>query len=76
MSSQPSINYKKTNHIPQESLTGVRKEMEIFQFNLLPGFITQKFRDANKPVLSRLHILKLKAQFVFVPIKLEYNQKP
>lgn len=75
MSSQPSINYKKTNHIPQESHTDVRKEMEVFQLNLFPDFITQKFRDANKPVLNRLHILKLKAQFVFVPIKHEYNQE-
>lgn len=58
MSSQPSINYKKTNHIPQESHSDVRKEMDIFQFNLFPGFITQKFMDANKPVLNRLHILK------------------
>lgn len=73
MSSQPSINYKKTNHIPQESHTDVRKEMEVFQFNLFPVFFTQKFGDTNKPVLSRLHILKLEAQFVFVTIKPEYN---
>lgn len=71
MSSQPSINYKKTNHIPQESHTDVRKEMEVFQFNFFHGFITQKFRDANKLVLNRLHSLKLKAQFVFVTIKLK-----
>lgn len=50
--------------------------MEVFKFNLLLDFITQKFRDANKPVRNRLHILKLKVQFAFVPIKLEYNQEP
>lgn len=74
MSSQPSINYKKTNHIPQESHNDVRKEMEVFQFSLFPGFITQKFRDANKPVHTIYSYTFSKAQFVFVPIKLEYNQ--
>lgn len=32
--------------------------MEVFQLNLFTGFITQKFRDANKPVLNRLYSLK------------------
>lgn len=54
MSSQPSINYKKTNHIPQELHTAVRKEMEVFQLNLLTGFIIQKFKGVNKPLLNIL----------------------
>lgn len=54
MSSQPSINYKKTNRIPQELHTDVRKEMEVFQLNLLTGFIIQKFKGANKPLLNIL----------------------
>lgn len=48
--------------------------MEVFQFSLFPGFITQKFRDANKPVHTIYSYTFSKAQFVFVPIKLEYNQ--
>lgn len=59
------------NHIPQESHTDIRKEMEGFQLNLFTGFIMQKFRDANKPIFNRLY----KSATCVCASKLEYNQE-